>query len=71
MKPLTLLSDATDSIMLYAANGDRNTVEAILHAVVRERTAMMHERAQAAEGRAIKAERLADRFAHAIAEIGR
>ena len=62
------LSAATDAIMRHALNGDRSAVETILDTVVRQRTQLLHERAQAAEGRAIKAERMSERFAHAIAE---
>jgi len=50
-----LLDDAVDA--LVAANGDRAKLAHVLYTVVNQRTHVMHERAQVAEGRWMKAER--------------
>lgn len=67
MSGIALLEDVVSDIV--AARGNRERVSALLHRTVQERTRVMHERAQAAEGRALRAERRLSRLSTVVGLI--
>lgn len=61
VKPLERVVDE-----LVSAKGDRAMMAHLLYTAVCERAGVMHERAQRAEGRALKAERLLARISERV-----
>lgn len=61
---MMLLEDVVDAIL--AAGHDRERIAFLVYRTVNERAGVMHERAQRAEGRAVKAERALMRLSNRV-----
>lgn len=64
---ILLLEDAVD--LLVSAQGDRDKLAKVLYLVLGERVGVMHARAQAAEGRAHKAEARLAKLSRVVGNI--
>lgn len=66
---IRLLEDVVDDLLAAGSRGDRRKIAALLYQTVSDRAGVMHERAQRAEGRAAKAERLLARLSERVGSL--